>query len=88
MIAWFARNDVAANLLMVSVLLLGVHSLLNEVAVEVFPTTDPDIVTGHRTPAAGNALVTTPLGQISSGTPVRVVKPGPGAAADAAGGAE
>ena len=37
---------------------------------------------------AGDALVTTPLGQISSGTPVRVVKPGPGAAADAAGGAE
>ena len=44
MIAWFARNDVAANLLMVSVLLLGVYSLLNEVAVEVFPTTDPDII--------------------------------------------
>lgn len=38
--------------------------------------------------SAGDALVTTPLGQISSGTPVRVVKPGPGAAADAAGGAE
>ena len=37
---------------------------------------------------AGDALVTTPLGQISSGTPVRVVKPGSSVAADAAGGAE
>ena len=37
---------------------------------------------------AGDALVTTPLGQISSGTPVRVVAPGSSVAADVAGGAE
>ena len=34
MIAWFARNDVAANLLMVTVLLLGGYSLFYETAVE------------------------------------------------------
>ncbi len=44
MIAWFARNDVAANLLMVTVLLLGGYALLYETAVEIFPTTDPEIV--------------------------------------------
>ncbi|MCY4428077.1 MAG: efflux RND transporter periplasmic adaptor subunit, partial [Halieaceae bacterium] len=37
---------------------------------------------------AGDALVTTPLGQISSGTPVQVVNPDSRVAADVAGGAE
>ncbi len=44
MIPWFARNDVAANLLMVAVLLLGAYSLLYETAVEVFPEFEPDSV--------------------------------------------
>jgi multidrug efflux pump subunit AcrB len=45
MIAWFARNDVAANLLMITVMLLGGYALLYETAVEIFPTTDPHMVT-------------------------------------------
>ena len=42
MIAWFARNDVAANLLMAAVVLCGLYALLNETAVEIFPPSDPD----------------------------------------------
>ena len=44
MIAWFARNDVAANLLMATVLLLGGYSLLNETAVEIFPEFEPNAI--------------------------------------------
>ena len=44
MIAWFARNSVAANLLMISVLMLGGYSLLFDTAVEIFPSVEPDIV--------------------------------------------
>jgi multidrug efflux pump subunit AcrB len=41
-IAWFARNDVAANLLMATVLICGLYALFNETAVEVMPSNDPD----------------------------------------------
>ena len=44
MIAWFARNNVAANLLMATVLLLGGYSLLYETSVEVFPAFEPDSI--------------------------------------------
>lgn len=44
MIPWFARNPVAANLLMVTVLLLGGYSLFYETAVEVFPEFEPDSI--------------------------------------------
>ena len=44
MIAWFARNDVAANLLMIAVTLLGAWSLLHAITVEIFPPVDPRIV--------------------------------------------
>ncbi len=44
MIAWFARNHVAANLLMVTVLVLGGYSLLYETAIEVFPEFEPDSI--------------------------------------------
>ena len=44
MIAWFARNDVAANLLMVTIIFVGAYALFNEIAVEIFPTTDPDVI--------------------------------------------
>jgi multidrug efflux pump subunit AcrB len=37
MISWFARNDIAANLLMISIGLLGVYSLTNSIALEFFP---------------------------------------------------
>ncbi|MCP5415895.1 MAG: efflux RND transporter permease subunit [Chromatiaceae bacterium] len=41
MIAWFARNHVAANLLMVTLLIVGLFSLFNRIPLEVFPTLDP-----------------------------------------------
>jgi multidrug efflux pump subunit AcrB len=42
MIAWFARNDVAANLLMASLLIVGLFSLSERIPLEVFPTIDPE----------------------------------------------
>ena len=44
MIAWFARNDVAANLLLVTIVLLGLYSAYEKIAVEVFPSSDPDTI--------------------------------------------
>ncbi len=41
MIAWFARNHVAANLLMITLLALGLGSLHFKIPLEVFPTVDP-----------------------------------------------
>ncbi len=40
MIAWFARNDVAANLLMGTILLLGLTILNTRIPLEVFPSTE------------------------------------------------
>ncbi len=45
MIAWFARNSVAANLLMVSLLLGGILALRDGVRLEIFPPSDPDTIT-------------------------------------------
>ncbi len=45
MIAWFARNSVAANLLMVSLLVLGLFSLSEHIPLEVFPDLNLDQVT-------------------------------------------
>lgn len=42
MIAWFARNHVAANLLMAAILFLGCGSLLKRIPLEVFPTFEAD----------------------------------------------
>ncbi|MBR9909362.1 MAG: efflux RND transporter permease subunit [Gammaproteobacteria bacterium] len=44
MIAWFARNDVAANLLMALLLFLGLYSLQTRIPLEVFPTFGSDII--------------------------------------------
>lgn len=41
MIAWFARNHVAANLLMITLLALGLGSLNYKIPLEVFPTIEP-----------------------------------------------
>jgi multidrug efflux pump subunit AcrB len=38
MIAWFARNHVAANLLLISILIAGLFSLSNRIPLEVFPS--------------------------------------------------
>ncbi len=45
MITWFARNPVAANLLMALILFIGGYSLSNRIPLEVFPEIDLDIVT-------------------------------------------
>ena len=45
MIAWFARNHVAANLLMATLLIVGLYSLLERIPLEVFPTVDPEQIT-------------------------------------------
>jgi multidrug efflux pump subunit AcrB len=44
MIEWFTRNEVAANLLMVLTLFLGVNSALKRIPLEVFPSFDPGII--------------------------------------------
>ncbi len=43
-IAWFAQNSVAANLLMVGVILVGLFSI-NSLRKEAFPSLEPDVVT-------------------------------------------
>jgi multidrug efflux pump subunit AcrB len=37
LIAWFARNDVAANLLMLIIVVAGLYSLSNKIPVDLFP---------------------------------------------------
>jgi multidrug efflux pump subunit AcrB len=44
MIAWFARNHVAANLLMMTLLMLGLFSLKQKIPLEVFPSIDPSVI--------------------------------------------
>ena len=45
MISWFARNSVAANLLMVTIILGGIIALNSGIRLEIFPISDPDTVT-------------------------------------------
>lgn len=42
MIAWFTRNHVAANLLMISILMAGLFSLSYKIPLEVFPSIESD----------------------------------------------
>ena len=42
MIAWFTKNHVAANLLMISILLAGLFSLSSKIPLEVFPSFQTD----------------------------------------------
>lgn len=42
MIAWFTRNDVAANLLMFSIVLAGLFAINIAIPVEIFPSVEPD----------------------------------------------
>ncbi|GAC12821.1 efflux RND transporter permease subunit [Aliiglaciecola lipolytica] len=44
MIAWFARNSVAANLLMITIIGAGLLSLSNRIPLEVFPSFEVDVV--------------------------------------------
>ena len=45
MIAWFVRNDVAANLLMVFIIFMGLWAAFAKIPLEVFPTFETDAVT-------------------------------------------
>ena len=44
LIDWFARNSVAANLLMVFIILAGMNGIVNRLPVEVFPDFEADEV--------------------------------------------
>lgn len=44
MIAWFTRNDVAANLLMISIILAGLYSLFFKTPLEFFPTFESETI--------------------------------------------
>jgi multidrug efflux pump subunit AcrB len=44
MIAWFARNDVAANLLLVAIVIGGLYSLTSLLKLEVFPEFAVDVI--------------------------------------------
>ncbi|GMQ75242.1 MAG: efflux RND transporter permease subunit [Gammaproteobacteria bacterium] len=45
MIAWFARNGVAANLLMLVIVFVGLYAVLTRIPLEVFPAFELDIIT-------------------------------------------
>jgi multidrug efflux pump subunit AcrB len=45
MISWFARNSVAANLLMITILIGGILALRDGIRLEIFPPSDPDTIT-------------------------------------------
>ncbi|MGJ8692197.1 MAG: efflux RND transporter permease subunit [Thalassotalea sp.] len=45
MIAWFARNHVAANLLLITIVLAGLFSLFNRIPLEIFPSFESERIT-------------------------------------------
>ena len=44
MISWFARNSVAANLLMFVILIAGFYTMWQRVTIETFPSTEFDYI--------------------------------------------
>ena len=44
MIAWFARNGVAANLLMITIIAAGLYSISQRIPLEVFPSFELDTI--------------------------------------------
>ena len=44
MITWFAKNDIAAHLLMVTIIIAGCFSLFKLLKVEIFPEIKPSII--------------------------------------------
>jgi multidrug efflux pump subunit AcrB len=44
MIEWFARNSVAANLLMVAILMAGIITMTSNLKLEIFPSSDPEVI--------------------------------------------
>ena len=60
MIAWFARNSVAANLLMLFVIALGLYSLFKRIPLEVFPSFElgqVEIVTAFPAASPEDAMI-------------------------------
>ena len=49
MIEWFARNPVAANLLMIAIIVAGLSSAFRSIPVERFPASDPDKISINTT---------------------------------------
>ena len=45
LITWFARNSVAANLMMVTLLVMGGYAILYQLPVEGFPSLKPNTIT-------------------------------------------
>lgn len=45
MIGWFARNHVAANLLLFSIIIGGLYTLNTSLKLDLFPETEPDVIT-------------------------------------------
>lgn len=43
-IAWFVKNPVAANLLMIGIIIMGFYSLFNKIPLETFPAFEQDVV--------------------------------------------
>lgn len=74
MIRWFARNDVAANFLLVAILFLGIHAALTKIPLEVRPTfnlNEVDIRMTYRgaTPADVERTIVLPIEQAMEGLP-------------------
>lgn len=44
MIAWFAKNSVAANLLMAIIVMAGILSIKTELELEIFPSSEPQVI--------------------------------------------
>ena len=65
-IRWFARNTVAANLLMVCILIAGAYSLFTRIPLEVFPSIELERV-NIRTSFPG-----APPSEVEEGVTVRI----------------
>lgn len=54
MIEWFAKNHVAANLLMIAIMLMGYTTVKNDIALELIPDVDLGIITINTVLPGGN----------------------------------
>ena len=56
MIEWFAKNHVAANLLMFGILIMGVLAIRNDIALELLPDFELGTITVTTTLPGGNPV--------------------------------
>ena len=54
MIEWFAKNHVAANLMMIAIMLMGYSAVKNDIALELIPDVDLGIITINTVLPGGN----------------------------------